>query len=365
MSSPAGSGCGTDPIRGADPRATLRHAARRGPELRVQPVAGNITRVKIAGRTIGGVTVPADATAAVFTVVGINRTSGRNYLSAFPAGTTWPGTSSVNMPSRNAAAPNLVTVQLGNGSVDILANKSADIVVDLAGVYVPAAGGRSKDGRFREIALRRVIDTRLQVGKPGRNATVRVDLTSLKTSAGLTSDAVAVSINLTAAAPSGQGYLTAYPFGELVPPTSSLNVRPGVNRAIGAIVKLGTEGGRIGFNVFVENGAHVIVDVTGYFTGPGDNESSSGLFVPVTPVRLMDTRRGQGGKKRLWPEWTRAFSVPSTYRSDAGTAVLNVTAARTMGAGSSPSTRRRPGGAPRRHRASTCRGPTRRSRTTW
>ena len=96
----------------------------------------------------------------MFTVVGINRTNGRNYLSAYPAGTSWPGTSSVNMPSLNVAAPNFVTVQLGSGSVDILANKPADIVVDLAGVYVPAAGGRSKDGRYREIELRRVIDTR-------------------------------------------------------------------------------------------------------------------------------------------------------------------------------------------------------------
>jgi hypothetical protein len=110
-------------------------------------------------------------------------------------------------------------------------------------------------------------------------------------------------------------------------------VRPGVNRAIGAIVKLGTDDGRIGFNVFVENGAHVIVDVSGYFTGPDDNLSSSGLFVPVTPSRLMDTRKGQGGKKRLWPGWTRAFAMPSAYSSDAGTAVLNVTAARTMARG--------------------------------
>ena len=296
-------------------------------------VGSKVTRVKIAGRAVGAVTVPADATAAVFTVVGINRNAGRNYLSAYPAGTPWPGTSSVNMPSLNAAAPNLVTVLLGNGSVDILANKPADVVVDLAGVYVPAENGRSTEGRYRGITPRRVIDTRNQSGKPGPESTVRVDLTSLKGSVGLTEDAIAVSVNLTAAAPTGQGYLTAYPYGESIPPTSSLNVRPGVNRAIGAIVKLGTESGRIGFNVFVERGAHVIVDVTGYFTGPGDNLSSSGLFVPVTPVRLMDTRSGQRGKKRLWPGWTRAFDMPSAYRSDAGTAVLNVTAARTMGRG--------------------------------
>ena len=315
------------PLRACDTRSGA------GRNFGYTRVGSNVTRVKIAGRTIGDVEVPADATAAVFTVVGINRTTGRNYLSAYPAGSTWPGTSSVNMPWLNAAAPNLVTVQLGSGSVDILANKPADIVVDLAGVYVPADDGRSKDGRYREIALRRVIDTRNQAGKPGATSNVRVDLTSLTGSAGLTDDAIAVSINLTAVAPSGQGYLTAYPFGESIPPTSSLNVRPGVNRAIGAIVKLGTDGGRIGFNVFVEKGAHVIVDVSGYFTGPDDNLSSSGLFVPVTPERLMDTRKGHGGKKRLWAGWTRAFSMPPEYRSDAGTAVLNVTAARTMARG--------------------------------
>jgi len=296
-------------------------------------VGSRVTRVQIAGRTIGDVTVPANAAAAVFTVVGINRNDGRNYLSAYPGGTAWPGTSSVNMPSLNAAAPNLVTVQLGNGAVDILANKPADIVVDLAGVYIPATDGRSKEGRYREISLRRVIDTRNTAGKPGPGATVRVDLTSLRGSAGLTDDAIAVSVNLTAAAPSGRGYLTAYPFGEPIPDTSSLNVRPGANRAIGAIVKLGVDGSRVGFNVFVQKGAHVIVDVTGYFTGPDDNSSSTGLFVPVTPVRLMDTRKGQKGKKRLWPGWTRAFDMPAAYRSDAGTAVLNVTAARTMGRG--------------------------------
>ncbi len=147
------------PPRDTSPSTPLRLCDTRpgpGRNFGFSRVGSNVTRVKIAGRTIGGVTVPADATAAVFTVVGINRAHGRNYLSAYPAGTTWPGTSSVNMPSRNAAAPNLVTVQLGSGSVDILANKPADIVLDLAGVYVPAAGGRSKDGRYREIELRRV-----------------------------------------------------------------------------------------------------------------------------------------------------------------------------------------------------------------
>lgn len=296
--------------------------------------SGFVTRVQIAGRTIGGVTVPANATAAVFTLVGINRAASGNFLSAYPTGTAWPGTSSLNMPFLNAVIPNLVTVRLGAGSVDILANRPSDVILDLAGVYVPSDSGREKEGRFQEISPRRVIDTRDTPGQPGADSTVRVDLTSLIGAGGLDADAEAVSINLTAAAVTAQGYLTAYPFGEVVPETSSLNVRANENRAIGAMVTLGRDSNnRLGFNVFVKNGSHVIVDVTGFITGPAANTSSTGLFVPINPTRLMDTRKGHGGKKRLWPGWTRAFAIPSSFRSEAGTAVINLTVVRTMDRG--------------------------------
>ena len=295
--------------------------------------SGKITRVKIAGRTVDGTQVPADATAAVFTIVGINRSPQRNYLAAFPTGTTWSGTSSLNMDSLGAIVPNLVTVKLGNGSVDILSDLASDIIVDLAGVYV-ASEATAKEGRYQQITPRRILDTRNGGGKPGRGATVRVDLSGHIGVGALDADATAVSINLTAAQVTNSGYLTVYPFDEDVPKTSTLNVRRGENRAIGAIVKLGRDSqGRPGFNVFIENGAHILVDVNGFITGPSANRSSGGLFVPLDPVRLMDTRKGQKGLKRLWPGWTRAFDLPAAIRAEAGTAVLNTTAVRTMGSG--------------------------------
>lgn len=295
--------------------------------------SGKVTRVQIAGRTVDGVDVPADATAAVFTVIGINRSPQRNYLAAYPTGTAWAGTSSLNMGFLDAIVPNLVTVKLGNGSVDILSDLPSDIVLDLAGVYV-ASETTETEGRYQQVRPRRVIDTRTTGSKPGRDAVVRVDLSSHVGSGGLDADAAAVSINLTAAQVTDNGYLTAYPFGEDVPKTSTLNVRRNENRAIGAMVKIGSDArGRPGFNVLVKNGAHVLVDIDGFITGPSANRSSGGLFVPLDPVRLMDTRRGQRGKKRLWPGWTRAFDLPASIRADAGTAVLNMTAARTMGGG--------------------------------
>lgn len=295
--------------------------------------SGKVTRVQIAGRTVDGVEVPADATAAVFTVVGINRSPQRNYLAAYPTGTAWSGTSSLNMGFLNAIVPNLVTVKLGGGSVDILSDLASDVIVDLAGVYV-ASEATEKEGRYQQVTPRRVIDTRTTGAKPGPDSVVRVDLSSQIGSSGLDADAAAVSINLTAAQVTDSGYLTVYPFGEDVPRTSTLNVRRNENRAIGAMVKIGRDDrGRPGFNVLVKNGAHVLVDIDGFITGPSANRSSGGLFVPLDPVRLMDTRKGQKGKKRLWPGWTRAFDLPSNVRSEAGTAVLNMTAVRTMASG--------------------------------
>lgn len=295
--------------------------------------SSKITRIKIAGQTVSGVTVPANATAAVFTLVGINRSSSGNYLSAFPTGTSWPGTSTLNMATLNAVVPNLVTVKLGGGSVDILSDQSSDIILDLAGVYVPSES-TEKAGRYQDFAPRRVLDTRNAASKPGRNSTVRVDLTGLIGSGGLDADAAAASVNLTAAQVTGSGYLTAYPFGEEIPETSSLNVIQGQNRAIGAMVKLGRDANnRLGFNVFIQSGSHLLVDVNGFITGDSATRSSGGLFVPLDPVRLMDTRKGHAGKKRLWPGWTRAFELPSSIRSQAGIAVLNLTAVRTMGGG--------------------------------
>ena len=43
-------------------------------------------------------------------------------------------------------------------------------------------------------------------------------------------------------------------------------------------------------SVFSESGGDVIVDVSGYFTGSSGASSAAGLFVPLAPARLLDTR---------------------------------------------------------------------------
>jgi hypothetical protein len=298
-------------------------------------VDDKVIRIQVTGRQINGTSdlVPVEASAAVFTLVGINRSEAGNYLSAYPTGTPWPGTASLNMSGSGDVSPNLVTVKLGDGgAVDVLSNRSSEIVLDLVGVYVPTAGEPVREGRYKLLPTpRRALDTR-NSNKPGRGDVVRVDLSPLRDQGIIDADAQAVSANITATQ-ANRGFIAAYPFGTENPGTSTLNVAQDATRGIGTMVKLGVENGRLGFNLFLEAGAHVIVDVAGFMTGASAARSTTGQFVPIEPARLLDTRRGDGGKKRLWPKWTRAFTLPPEYAMEASAVAMNLAVTRTMGRG--------------------------------
>lgn len=298
-------------------------------------ISPQVVRIQVTGRQINASSdlVPANASAAVFTLVGINQSAGGNFLSAFPAGTAWPGTASLNMTGFGDVSPNLVTVKLGaGGAVEVLSNLGSEIILDLVGVYVPTGGEAVRSGRYKLLPTpKRALDTR-NTTKPGAGAVVRVDLSSLRDQGIIDADAQAVSANITATQ-SNRGFVAAYPFGSENPGTSTLNVAQGATRGIGSMVKLGVENGRLGFNLFLEAGAHVIVDVAGFMTGESASRSTTGQFVPIDPARLLDTRRGDGGKKRLWPKWTRSFTLPPEYSSQASAVAMNLAATRTMGLG--------------------------------
>lgn len=293
----------------------------------------NTIRVQIAGNG----DIPDDATAAVFTLASISKWPVQNWAQAVPAGST-TFVSNVNlMPNDNAVA-NLVTVKLGTGrnrgAVDIRSESPTEAIVDIAGVYVPTSTVR-RSGRMIAIdPVLRPYDTRFWSNnqtKVPHESTVFIDLHDV-----LPSDASAVIANLTAVETEWYGYFTAYPAGESRPNSSNLNYGPGENRAAGIMTKLGKRNGRRGIEVFVFASAHVLLDVSGYLTGPTSRDSAEGLFVPIEPNRMLDSRRPQdraraGGKSRLWPGWTRAF-VPSVPDA-AGSISANVTAANSMGAG--------------------------------
>jgi hypothetical protein len=99
----------------------------------------NAIRVKVAGNG----NVPANAIAAVLTVTAVNRRNAGNWVAALPAGSAFGGTSNLNCAYYDHRVANLVTVKLGTtganrGWVEIRSLGPAEIIVDIAGVYVPA-----------------------------------------------------------------------------------------------------------------------------------------------------------------------------------------------------------------------------------
>jgi hypothetical protein len=282
-------------------------------------------RVQITGRS----GIPDNATAAVVTLTAIDLDR-YNFVTIYPAGTGVPEASNLNMARFDEAAANLATVQLGaGGAVEVDAFAACEMIVDVAGYYVPVAGA-VKGGRFVSLPVaRRAHDTRA-TGMPGGGDSVIVDVGAV----GVPADATSVAINLTTTATLGWGFFTCYPLDtDVVPESSNLNVNgPGEERAAAAIVKVTTVDGVRGFKVWTYSGGHVIVDVAGYFTGPSSSSSAQGLFVAMPPLRILDTRK-EGTIGKLWKDWMVEAAIPGEASTGAQAIVANVTAVDTRAPG--------------------------------
>ena len=269
--------------------------------------------------------VPTDAVAAVLSVTAVSRGAGWNFVTVFPAGEPLPDTSSLNMSASDGAVANLVTIKLGAGAVDLVSYVGCDLIVDLIGVYRPTAAPVRAGRLVAFPSAVRALDTR-SGPQPGLGSISRVNLNGL-----VPSDATAVVGTLTAVTAAAAGYVTAFPRGSGVPDTSNLNVGAGETRAVGVITRIGAEGGAVGVDLYNFCGAHLLFDVVGYMTGATQSGTSSdGLFVPITPTRMLDTRRE---KMRSWHGGTKQFGLPAPINTRAQAIAMNLTVASTVDAG--------------------------------
>lgn len=307
-----------------------RLADTRSPNKHLPYNQAEANRIQVQVANVGD--VPANASAVVLTVAAINRGE-PNFVTVYPSGTPVPTASNLNLPRPGEINANLVTVKVGlNGSIDVFQRVACDVVVDILGYYEPVTGP-VRGGRFIGLeSARRAIDTRPDYAGTGSFTTV--DLTGF-----VPADASSVVINLTATECSAPSYFTALAVDapDVEPSTSSLNVLyPGDTRAASVIVPIPTIGGQRRIKIFTLTAAKLIVDVNGYYTNDTSPMSQVGLFVPVNPVRILDTRLpGQIG--RLWPNWVVEAPVegflPDDVRTNASAVVCNVTGADSRGPG--------------------------------
>ncbi len=279
--------------------------------------------------------VPPEATAIVATVTAVNLSNG-NWLTVVPSGSDIIGllnqnrlVSVLNMSGWGEATANLTQVKLGSGSVDLFSMAPCEMILDVIGYYKPA-GGAVREGRFigRDSAAR-AIDTRDTIGYVGAGQTLEVDLTPF-----VPADASSAVINLTATECVGPSFFTVYPYTSTeLPFVSSLNVNmPGETRAAAVIAAVSNVNNKRRIKVYAQQPAKLIVDVTGYFTSATSAQSDVGLFVPIDPVRILDTR-GPGTIGKLWPGWTVEGAIPGDGSLIGAAAVLNLTGVEARGPG--------------------------------
>jgi hypothetical protein len=185
-----------------------------------------------------------------------------------------PDVSVLNHAAGQTVANGAIASLSPQGEVCVYTYAAADILIDVTGWL-----GQSGSSRMVPVGPIRAADTRTGLGDSRRVAAGSTTVFDLRSA--LPPRSTAVALNLTAVSPATAGYMTVFPCGRQQPATSSLNFAAGETRPNNAIVA--TDDDTI--CVYSDAEADILIDVTAGF-GP------NGLgLVPVTPVRLLDTRR--------------------------------------------------------------------------
>jgi glucose/arabinose dehydrogenase len=305
------------PTRILDTRTGLGSAAGK-------PAANSFVRVQVAGAH----GVPAEATAVALNVTGTNPAT-PGYITVVPAGDPVPGVSNLNFSAAGETIANsVISVLDTNGGIDVYTQASAHLVVDITGYFTPASS--SDSGRYTPVAPGRLLDTRDNGGtRPGDLAQVDVQVTGKQ---GVPSSGVsAVALAVTVTDPAAPGYVTVWPTGKSRPDASVVNpTKAGETRANLVLVPVGTDGK---VSLFTFHGAHLIVDVTGWFTDSSASSSSSGLFQAVVAARLSDSRQAGARLGRLPTAGSGTLDFTSNVGASARAVVYNLTATRTSAPG--------------------------------
>ena len=230
---------------------------------------------------------------------------GNNAVVVVPRTVLAQGTYSV---SANTSARNVSW----SFTVDPAAATGAIAPVSVAQPSAPATG-------LAPLAPARIVDTRSSTGASRLTAGIpaRIQVTG---QGGVPSDAKAVLANVTVTGPAGSGFLTMWNCSAARPEVSTLNFSANETIANAATIPLDGAGQLCAFS---SQDADLVIDVGGYYS-----TSASGRYMPVSPVRLMDSREGIGTPGTAsHPARSSSFrsSVLARIPSSATAVALNVT----------------------------------------
>lgn len=220
--------------------------------------------------------VAADARALVVNVTSVDAPRA-GFLTGHAAGTPAPPTSFMNPDGSGSPKAALVVLPASALGVTISSSAGGHVIVDLVGWFTGDSSPVSNEGLLVAVAPRRLVDTRTAAPRiwPGgiREVPLPVDTAS------------ALVTNVTLVQPDTAGFVTAYPAGTPLPPTSSVNVAS--RNAVTPNLAITTVSSR-GTGYLSSHGTDLVVDLTGYFTGPPvtATEPVAANVAPV-PTALM------------------------------------------------------------------------------
>ncbi len=251
-----------------------------------KPTVTSITPT--SGSTAGGTSV---------TITGTNFTSGATVMFGTVAATAVTYNSPTYItaisPAESAGTVN-VTVTTTGGTSSTSSTDQFTYLTPISGdAYIPINPQRLADTRCSTTlqpsycSSENLPNTNASLTSLAGNTGENVTVTGID---GIPSNATAVVINVTVLNMTSGGYLSIYPEGTTPFVVSSLNWTKNSGVVTNLVtVPVNTSNGEITFrNGGTSSGVNFVVDIEGYYAPPGS--TPVGLYNPVTPSRIVDTR---------------------------------------------------------------------------
>ena len=176
-------------------------------------------------------------------------------------------------------------------------------------------------GAYQALVPARILDSRLTAGTLGAGSSLNVQVLG---QGGVPASGVsAVMLNVTVTDTTAPSFLIVWPAGLPQPLASNLNWTAGKTVPNLVQVALGT-GGKL--SIYNQVGTtDVVIDVAGYIDAATVTAQPDGLYHPVVPDRVLDTRSGNGAPQaQVGPGHT--ITVQMTGRGGSGIPAAGVSA---------------------------------------
>jgi hypothetical protein len=222
--------------------------------------------------------VPGD-TSALAVMLTLTAAPAAGFVTAYPAGSLRPFASLLNTDHAQQTRTVTGIVPVAAGGMTVFSSVGGHITVDVVGYFTGPSAESASTGLFVAATPDRILDTRASVRLPPGGV---VQAPTLAVT-GVDATAVAANVTITGSGP--PGYVTAWAAQTPQPgtPTVSYDKRGQTVADLG-VVSVSTSGMAIGST----SGTHVVVDITGWFTGT-PLAPTTALPVNPSPVRVAPT----------------------------------------------------------------------------